>query len=237
MRVFVGTSGWSYKHWRGVFYPSDLSPSKWLEFYSQKFSTVELNATFYRLPEPSMVENWASRTPQGFVFAVKASRYITHVERLAESGDSVITFLNVASRLGGKLGPVLFQLPPTLRLDEELLARFLRRIPSQLQAAFEFRHPSWRNRKVLRLLANAGAAWVIALWPEEEPAAELTSNWTYLRFHGGSRIDPHYKRSELERWAEFLRNANLERAYAYFNNDARGAAPKDAAVLEKLLAR
>ena len=161
VRVVVGTSGWQYASWKGRFYPKGLAQARWLDHYASRFDTVELNNSFYRLPAESTFEGWRERTPARFVFVVKASRYITHIRRLREAKDSVDLFWDRAQRIGDKLGPVLFQLPPRFRADLDLLRAFLRALPKGMRAAFEFRDKSWESEDVYRLLDNAGAAWVI----------------------------------------------------------------------------
>lgn len=235
MEFFVGTSGWSYRHWRGNFYPPELHQGQWLEHYASTFRTVELNASFYRLPTPQTVAGWADRTPEDFVFAVKASRFMTHIQKLVDCGDALQVFFEAIAGFGSKLGPILFQLPPDFAPDAGVLESFVSMLPSNVRAAFEFRHRGWRTLRIKHVLARYGVAWVIAHSPGTEPAVEVTADWTYVRFHGGSRASPHYSDEELRKWAEILQNLSIARAFVYFNNDAQGAAPADAARLCKLL--
>jgi uncharacterized protein YecE (DUF72 family) len=236
VNILIGTSGWSYDHWRGIFYPRELPSRRWLEYYSGHFSTVETNSTFYRLPSASTVDRWAGSTPDGFVFAVKASRFITHIRRLSQASEPLSTFLETVSLLGSKLGPILFQLPPNFHADHEALEEFLKLVPRQSRVAFEFRHDSWNTPRTFELLEHYKAAWVIASSPDSEPIRKIVSDWTYLRFHGGSPTHPRYSEAELKKWAEFLLESGVSRGYAYFNNDAEGAAISDAHTLARLVA-
>lgn len=238
MTAFVGTSGWVYRSWRGRFYPPDAHQGRWLELYSRAFATTEINATFYRLPERKMVEGWAKRTPDDFVFAVKMSRLVTHVRRLADAGQAIETFLSTMEPLGAKLGPVLLQLPPSLEADPSRLDEALRTFPSGRRVACEFRHPSWFEPAVYRVLERHDAALCLAD-RDGEPAAPLerTASWGYIRFHAG-RGEPYpaYAPGELELWAdELVRLFGQADVYAYFNNDPFACAPRDAAVLAEAL--
>jgi uncharacterized protein YecE (DUF72 family) len=234
--VFVGTSGWQYRDWRGSFYPRELAASAWLPYYAGRFSTVEVNASFYRLPRRETVERWAAAVPAGFVLTFKASRYITHVRRLRECAEPLERMWDVFTGAGGKLGPVLFQLPPTLRLDEPLLRAFLGSLPSQMRAAFEFRHPTWLTGGVLEELGAADAALVHADRPGVRAEIPTVGGWTYLRFHRGRHPAAGYRRSKLRTYADAIAAARPAAVFAYFNNDAGAAAPHDAAVLIELLA-
>ena len=231
----MGTSGWQYRDWRGRVYPSDLPASRWLAWYASVFPSVEVNNTFYRLPERSTFERWAGTVPDGFVFAVKASRYVTHVRRLLDVGPSIQLLLDRASALGDRLGPVLFQLPPNLPRETDRLRRCLAELPEAVRVAFEFRHRSWLTSEIFELLDANGAALV---WPDRPRArADLpvTGGWIYVRFHQGRAAAPGYTRAKLRLWAERLAAADVERSYLYFNNDTDGAAVRDAQTLMSLL--
>ncbi len=177
MRTFVGTSGYSYKEWKGTFFPEDLPASKMLGFYAGRFNTVEINNTFYRMPAPAMVAKWAEQVPEAFVFALKAPQTITHRRQLNDAGDAVAFFWKTARELGPKLGPVLFQMPPFFKKDLGRLRDFLRQLPEDCRAAFEFRHPSWFADDVYDVLKTAGAPLCLADTDEEEPPLVATGNW------------------------------------------------------------
>jgi uncharacterized protein YecE (DUF72 family) len=237
--VRVGCSGWSYSDWRGRVYPESVPQRRWLEHYSTLFDTVEVNATFYRLPRRETVEAWVERTPADFVFAVKASRYLTHVRRLSDLGRGLERFYARIEPLvdSPKLGPVLWQLPETFHRDDERLARALGRLPRG-RHCFEFRHPSWFAPEVYALLREHGAALVIGDHPERPfQAHQLTAAWTYVRFHHGSRgRRGNYSERELDAWARRLGTWRTRAdVYAYFNNDWEGFAVRNAAALRERL--
>lgn len=231
MGLVLGTSGWQYRHWRETFYPRGLAQARWLEFYARAFATVESNAAFYRLPAAETFAAWAERTPDDFVMAVKFSRYLTHVRRLNDPAEPVSRFVDRARRLGGKLGPVLLQLPPTLRADADRLSHVLRQFPDGWRVAVEFRHRSWFSDEIRQLLTEAGAALCLA--DRRGPLTPIwrTADWSYLRFHAGrAEPEPCYGRQALDSWVERLagqwtRDADI---YVYFNNDPRACALRDA---------
>ena len=240
--VRVGLSGWNYQHWRdGVFYPPRLPPRQWLSFYAERFDTVEVNATFYRLPRVDTVASWVEQTPDGFLFAVKVSRYLTHVKRLRDVGPGLELFLERIEPLldSPKLGPLLWQLPPTFRRDTVRLAEALACLPSGLRHCFEFRDASWFVEETYALLRAHGAALVIGDRPEVRrfQAHELTTDWTFVRFHAGTHgRRGNYSRRELEEWAERLRGwSATHEVFAYFNNDWEGFAPRNGLQLARLL--
>jgi uncharacterized protein YecE (DUF72 family) len=233
----IGTSGWVYRDWRERVYPEGLPQRRWLEHLSRRFATIEINASFYRLPTPETFEGWAAQVPDGFVFAVKMSRYLTHLRRLREPAEPLERFWSAATRLGSALGPVLFQLPPNFRRDLPALQEVLDRMPATMRAAFEFRHDSWRDDDVWDALDRAGAATVIAHRPRARPPIVVTGGWSYLRFHQGTLVGPGYRRRTLARWAERIRQLQADPIYVYFNNDPGGAAVRDADRLRASLAR
>jgi uncharacterized protein YecE (DUF72 family) len=233
--VFVGTSGWQYRHWRGRFYPQGLATTSWLEHYAERFRTVEVNASFYRLPERSTVERWAATVPAGFVFVFKASRYLTHIRRLRDPEEPLRRMSDVFAGAGAKLGPVLFQLPPTLRRDDDLLGEFLERLPAEPRSAFEFRHASWFVDETFDALDRKGAALVHADRPGVRVDVPAIGGWSYLRFHQGGRTGPGYRRSKLRDYAGSIARAGARDVFGFFNNDAAGAAVRDAATLIELL--
>ncbi|KMS78499.1 histidine kinase [Streptomyces leeuwenhoekii] len=232
MTLYVGTSGWQYKDWRGVLYPEGCPIRRWLEEYAAGFATVESNNAFYRLPSPETFAAWRERTPPDFVVAVKASRFLTHVKRLREPEEPVHRLLAHAAGLGDRLGPVLLQLPPTLRADAELLDACLACFPPGVRVAVEPRHPSWWTPEVHEVLRARGAAlcWADVL---SRPVTPLwrTAGWGYVRFHQGRALPwPHYGRRALAAWAARVAAAWPEPAdvYAYFNNDPNAAAVRNA---------
>jgi len=243
--VLVGTSGWQYSHWRGDFYPRKVPQRQWLEYYAERFRTVENNSTFYRLPPRESFTQWRQRVPADFVMAVKASRYLTHVRRLRDPEEPARRFLDAASGLGDKLGPVLIQLPPGLAADPALLDDCLGQFAASsttasLRLVVEPRHPSWWTERTQVVLAAHNAA---LCWAERagEPVTPLwrTADWGYLRFHEGTASPwPRYDAEALRAWAERVAATWPPGAtvYAYFNNDQCGAAIHDAAEFTRLAA-
>ncbi len=237
----IGTSGWQYPHWRGRFYPQAISPRDWLPFYSQEFETVEVNNSFYRLPEPSAFERWYKVTPAGFLFALKGSRFITHVRKLLgeEVPQAVQTFLNRSSLLREKQGPILWQLPPSLHYDPKRLEGFLGALPSEdFRFALEVRHRSWMTEECYTLLRSRNIAWVIADAPKFPKEEVITANFVYLRFHGAEALyASKYSDQQLESWSQKIRGwlrQGLD-VYAYFNNDFNAYAVENARQLKALV--
>lgn len=236
----IGCSGWNYAGWRhGIFYPPRCPVRLWLEFYARHFDTVEVNATFYRLPTVKAVQGWVDQTPDDFTFTIKMSRYVTHVKRLRDLAPSMELFYSRIEPLvrSPKLGPVLWQLPPTFHRDDERLAEALGRLPPG-RHCFEFRHESWFAPEVTALLREHGIALVIGDRPEVHAfqTRELTADWTFVRFHWGSRgRRGNYSEPELREWAERLRSWPVAEAFVYFNNDWEGFAPANALRLKELL--
>jgi len=229
--VLIGTSGWQYPHWRERFYPSGLPQARWLEHYSARFSTVEVNNTFYRLPEPGTFEDWGAKTPEDFVLAVKASRYITHIKRLKEPVEPVKRLLDSTRHLGPKLGPILLQLPPNLHADLEDLEHVLVQFPDEIRVAVEPRHQSWFEVDTPGLLARHGAAFCLADNAGRRTPDWRTADWGYLRMHAGrAHPNPCYGRGALQSWAKRLAEMWPASAtiYVYFNNDECGCALRDA---------
>ncbi len=237
--VRIGCSGWNYAHWRERVYPKGLPPSRWLEHYATLFDTVEVNATFYRLPLRSSVARWVEQTPPDFVFAVKASRYLTHLKRLTDLGSGLQRFYERIEPLvdSPKLGPVLWQLPQNFHRNDERLAGALAALPPG-RHCFEFRHASWFADDVYALLREHGAALVVGDTPQRPfQTHELTADWTFVRFHYGHRgRRGNYSESELDEWAERI-SSWRERAevFAYFNNDWEEFAPRNALSLRRRL--
>jgi len=242
VEIRVGCSGWNYAHWRnGVFYPPRCPAGRWLAFYAERFDTVEVNATFYRLPRTSAVARWVEETPDDFVLAVKASRYLTHVKRLRDVPEHLPRLLERIEPLLGspKLGPLLWQLPPNFRRDLDRLAATLEHLPRGLRHAFEFRHPSWFCDDLYTLLREHDVALVIGDRREvhDFQVHELTAGFTYVRLHAGTRgARGNYSPAELDEWAGRLRAWSGEvDVFAYFNNDWEGFAPANALGLRERL--
>ena len=240
MALLIGTSGWQYRHWRETFYPRGVAQGKWLEFYSERFATVESNAAFYRLPEAATFAAWRERTPRDFVMAVKASRYLTHILRLTEPHEPVKRLLENASELGDKLGPILIQLPPSLKIELDRLRRTLDEFPANIRVAVEFRHKSWFTDEVQRELTDRQVALCLADRRGRITPIWRTTDWTYLRFHvGRSTPTPCYGEDALDSWLGWLTDnwSADEDAYVYFNNDHRACALRDGIVFARLGAR
>ncbi len=237
MVVHIGTSGWQYRDWRSTFYPDRTPVARWLETYAGGFATVESNNAFYRLPERRTFEAWAARTPADFVFAVKASRYLTHILRLRDPEEAVDRYVERASGLGAKLGPTLLQLPPRFRAEPARLERTLARFPPDWLLAVEVRDPSWDDETIRRILNDRGAALCLADRRGPLRPVWRTAPWTYLRFHEGRATPrPCYGTQALRTWARRLVElwGTDAEAWVYFNNDPRGCAPRDAAVFGRL---
>jgi uncharacterized protein YecE (DUF72 family) len=239
--VRIGCSGWNYKDWRGREYPPGVPPRRWLAHYARRFDTVEVNSTFYRLARPGAVATWVADTPPGFVFAVKASRYLTHVKRLTDMGRGVERLYEGIAPLveSDKLGPVLWQLPENFHRDDDRLAGALERLPPG-RHCFEFRHVSWFVPPVYELLRAHRAALVYGDDPRRPfQVLELTADWTFVRFHRGRRgRRGNYSEAELREWAARIRGLREQvEVFAYFNNDWEGFAPRNARRLRALLER
>jgi len=230
MNLYAGSSGYSYKEWKGPFYPEKLPDDQMLRFYGERFRTVEINNTFYRMPKQSVLEEWAANVPAEFKFVLKASRQITHIKRLKDASDSVSYLLKVAASLKDRLGPLLFQLPPFLKKDAARLREFLALLPRQQRAAFEFRHQSWFDSEILDLLREYGAALCIA---EVENDLEIpcvsTADWGYLRLRR-----PDYGDPELKEWLDRLRQQNWRDVFVFFTHEYEGKAPLMAKRLHEL---
>jgi uncharacterized protein YecE (DUF72 family) len=236
-QVRIGCSGWSYPHWRGRFYPAKLPAREHLAFYAKHFDTVELNNSFYRQPPPERFEAWREQAPPGFLFAVKGSRYVTHIKRLAVEKKSIDLVIDAAVGLGEKLGPILFQLQANFHLDLERLERFVGMLPDDVRLALEFRHDSWLVPAVFELLRSHRIALTIPDHPRLPKSLEITSDFTYIRMH----LPPHglgYGKRALEPWADRVvewRRTGLD-VLVYFNNDMEGHAINDAQTLIELVA-
>jgi len=237
-RIRVGTSGWSYDHWQGAFYPTGVKPSERLAWYATRFPTVEVNATFYRLPSEKVVRGWRDAVPPGFAFAVKGSRFITHYRKLVDVGDAVATFCGRLAVLGEKLRVVLWQLPPGLSRDTARLESFLGVLPGNLRHAVEFRETSWLTSDVFEVLRARNVAHVHVSSDAMPIDLTTTADFAYVRFHGLAGYHGEYVERALLSWGAFLcaeRDKGHD-AYVYFNNDANACAPRDAVRLQEMCA-
>lgn len=238
-KVWIGTSGYQYRHWRhGVFYPENLSQKDEFAFYSQCFNTVEINSTFYGIPQVSTWKNWARRAPEGFLYALKMNRILTHNLKLNRPENIWQTFYSRAQNLNGHLGPILFQLPPTFSLNLKSLEHLSQILPQNQRFAFEFRHQSWFTPTVYEVLKQNNWALAIISLATFPFVMEITANFVYLRFHGPQEpYSSEYTAKELQTYAKLIKNwqsKNLD-VYAYFNNDFGGFAPKNALTLKNFL--
>ena len=236
--IRVGCSGWQYPHWRGDFYPADIPQSRWLEHYASVFDTVEINNTFYRLPESATFAAWRRRVPRGFLFAVKASRYLTHMKKLKDPEEPLALFLSRARALGPTFGPTLFQLPPRWPLSHtslERFDRFLQALPKRRMLAIEFRDPSWYADEVLERMERHRVALCLHDMAGSQTGKRAVGPFVYARFHGVQKYSGSYADATLEEWAAWMADRVRGGApvFAYFNNDTGGHAPRDAVRLRR----
>ena len=241
MKVRIGTSGWVYDHWKGRFYPEEVRAEDRLLYYASRFDTVELNNSFYGLPKPKTLRHWRKTVPKDFLFAAKASRYITHQKKLHVEKASLAKFFGAMKSLGPKLGPVLFQLPPFWKCNAERLATFLEQLPPGFRYTFEFRNPTWWNEEVYRLLARHRIALCIFDLKGKVSPVETTADFVYVRLHGPARAAyrGRYPAATLRRWAKRIvewRKAR-KKVYFYFDNDEKAFAAADALRLRKSVER
>ena len=237
-KLHFGTSGWHYKHWVGDFYPAKVKSSEMLQWYAQRFATVEINNSFYRLPSKEDFHRWADTVGDDFCFSIKASQYITHRKRFIDARSAMENFLEHATVLGKKLGPILFQLPPNWRVNVERLETFLSNLPEQHRYVIEFRDLSWYVPKIYTVLKQYRVALCLHDWRALQWPIEFTTDFTYVRFHG-----PHgtysggYSAASLRKWAKevSLWREKLTNVFLYFNNDLEGHAVRDANILRKLM--
>ena len=235
--VRIGTSGWVYKHWRGLYYPPDLRQSEWFGFYARQFETVEINNSFYRLPSEAAFDAWRAQALPGFLYSLKASRFLTHLKKLKDPEEPIRIFFERAGRLGPALGPVLYQLPPNWRADLPRFEHFLGALPRGYLHAIEFRDPSWLVEEVFRLMEQFGVAHCIHDMPPLEVPERVTASQVYLRFHGDRDHSGDYPTPVLEVWARRIIDWQAQGldVYAYFNNDPGGNALRNASTLKGLL--
>jgi len=236
--IWIGTSGWHYKHWVGNFYPPRLTGSRMLAHYIESFDTVELNNTFYQLPAQPSLSAWRNSTPSHFHFAVKGSRFLTHMKKLKDAQDGLKRFLTAAEVLEPKLGPILFQLPPNWEVDADRLADFLSLLPPYRRCVFEFRNPTWNTPQVYELLTRYNAAYCVFDLAGYVSPFEVTADFAYVRLHGpGGKYQGSYTDAALARWAQIIADwdKRLSAVYVYFDNDDSGYAPINALRLKQLV--
>jgi len=236
--IRIGCSGWNYRHWRGRFYPDRLPVKRWFGHYAATFDTVEINASFYRLPSPEIFERWQKAAPHGFCYAVKAPRFITHMRKLKDAGESIERFTRHARSLGSALGPVLFQLPPRWHVDEERLSSFLGILPDDIVPVFEFRDSSWVSEDILRLLDSRRASFCAHDMPGLTTPRWAAGPIAYVRFHGTlGKYHGRYSTAALADWRDWMLDQQKRgrAVWAYFNNDIEGHAVADALALRQLI--
>ncbi len=240
-RIFIGTSGWHYDSWRGPFFPKGLPLKSQLQFYASQFSTAELNGVFYRTPTPEAVKSWRDQTGKDFVFAWKASKFITHWKRLSENSVNSLELLeDRLSLLERKVGPILFQLPPNFKADAHRLGNFFKMLPDKRRYSFEFRDPSWYEPRILKMLAEQNVSLCLSDHHDAPTPWKRTADFVYIRGHGpGGRYKGHYPESTLTEWARRIRSWKRggSDVYVYFDNDQKSAAPADALKLQMLIER
>ncbi len=237
-KVYIGTSGWNYKHWKGNFYPEDLRQKNWLGFYADKLKTVEINNSFYRLPDKKTFKSWKDNTPKNFIFSVKGSRYITHMKKLKEPKQSSKKLFTRVKHLKKKLGPILFQLPPRWKFNRERFEKFLKVLPEKYRYTFEFREKSWWNDETLELLKKYNAAFCIYELAGTLTPKEVTADFVYIRLHGpGDKYQGNYSKKQLSGWAGAVSTWQRKNkdVYLYFDNDDSGYAVKNAMEIQKML--
>jgi uncharacterized protein YecE (DUF72 family) len=237
-KIHIGTSGWAYKHWKGVFYPPETKEKDQFAYYCQNFDTVEINNSFYRLPSAATFDSWKQKAPENFIFSVKASRYITHMKKLKADAASRNKFLSHASKLDHKMGPVLFQLPPKWRANTDRLATFLYKLPKKYLYTFEFRDPSWFKKEVYDLLHEYNSAFCIYDLAEHLSPLEETADFIYIRLHGpGNKYQGSYTDKALKEWASRCKRWQKKGkdVYIYFDNDQKGYAAFNAISLKKFI--
>ncbi len=236
--IHVGTSGWHYKHWKGNFYPQDIAAVRMLPYYAQHFGTVEINNSFYRLPTSTAVENWRQQTPKDFLFAVKASRYITHMKKLLDPETTTSKLFKMAEGFGDKLGPILFQFPSAWQVNEDRLIYFLSALPPNHRYAFELRHPSWQDARIYRTLERFKAALCIFDIGGYQSPIEATADFVYVRLHGpGKAYQGKYTNDSLRMWTRWIENWTKQSrdVFVYFDNDQAGFAAQNALELQNLI--
>lgn len=234
--IYLGTSGWSYNDWVGNFYPEDLKSNEWLKFYSKKFNTVEVNASFYRLPFKNMVKGWKNKTPDDFQLTFKGSQLITHRKKLNDVDQYLSKFFDRIKLAENKVGVILWQLPPSLKKDIDLLEDFLNKLNYDFKQCIEFRHKSWFNHEVYNLLSKYKSAFCIISAPKLPSTIEVTSDFAYIRWHGLEEwYRYNYSKNELNGWATQIKKLDADDVYGYFNNDFNAFAPENCLQLKQIL--
>lgn len=235
--IHIGCSGFYYKDWRGKFYPEGLPQKKWLEYYAEKFDTLEINNSFYRLPKESTFKNWHDRTPAGFKFAVKGSRYVTHMKKLKDPEEHVAKLYHAITPLEEKLSCVLWQLPGSFKKNTERLERFCKSLTRDFMNVLEIRDPSWHDEQVYDILEKHGVSLCITSSPNKEiDKIKTTTSDSYIRFHGSTDwYSYHYNQEELEEWVNHIKNLHVQRVFVYFNNDHQAFAVKNCLELKALI--
>ena len=239
-KIYIGTSGWSYKHWKGTFYPDNLKDAEQFRYYQRYFDTVEINNSFYRLPAAETFSNWAKATPRDFVFSVKASRFITHMKKLNTDKNSIRIFFTRTTRLEKKLGPILFQLPPRWKVNTERFDRFARSLPKGIRYTFEFRDHTWYNHEVYTLLEKYNFAFCIYELEHHLSPLEVTADFVYIRLHGpGNKYQGSYPDKSLKKWAKLCLDWQKEErdVFVYFDNDQQAYAAFNAQRLKEMVKR
>jgi len=236
--IYIGTSGWQYKHWRGTFYPKQVKVADHFNYYLKLFDTVEINNSFYRLPTKETFSKWAEAVPDDFLYVIKANRFITHMKKLKDPEQSLTLFLDNIGALGGKLGPCLFQLPPGWQINVERLENFLKYLPKELRCVFEFRNDSWYDEKVFTLLRAYNCAFCIYELAGHISPIEITADFVYVRLHGpGDKYQGSYDEPSLQKWAALCRNwaKDGRDVFVYFDNDENGYAAFNAQRLKEIV--
>jgi uncharacterized protein YecE (DUF72 family) len=237
-RIRVGCSGWMYKHWRGIFYPEELPQRRWFEFYSAEFDTVEINNSFYRLPSGDTFDKWRKQAPPGFCYAIKANRYLTQAKKLKDCEEPLERMTSAVRHLGDRLGPMLYQLPPAMKINLERLERFLRILPKDVTGVFEFRNLNWYVPETYALLDRYRASFCVHDMPGSKTERIAVGPVAYVRFHGGEgKYWGRYSDEGLLRWADWLVDQARQgrRIWCYFNNDIHGHAIPDARTLKSMV--
>lgn len=237
-KVLIGTSGWHYEHWKGPFYPEDIHVSEMLNFYSQHLSTVEINNTFYQTPEEKTLKQWTENVPAGFIFSVKANRYITHMKKLKDPSSPVSKFLDNINTLGEHTGPILFQLPPNWNINSKRLKNFLSSLPRGYKYTFEFRNPSWFEVEICNILEEYNASFCVYELAGMISPYIITADFIYVRLHGpDGAYQGSYSTDSLEEWAENITDWTDQgkEIFVYFDNDQNGYAPSNALELQEIL--
>jgi uncharacterized protein YecE (DUF72 family) len=235
--IYIGTSGWSYKHWRGTFYPQEIKVKDHFSYYLQHFNTVEINNTFYRMPSEETFLNWKKNSPDDFVYVIKANRFITHIKKLHDPDLIFTPFMDLVKLLGEKVGPILFQLPPFMKSNLELLEAFLQQLPKEYRFVFEFRNSDWYRDEVYALLKKHNCAFCIYELAGHISPIQITADFIYLRLHGpGNKYQGSYSDETLQEWAdECLKWSQEKDVFVYFDNDEQGYAAFNALRLRELL--